>query len=232
MSGRSAPVRLVRCAIMPHPISTPTAAGMIAPFVGITDPTVAPMPQWQSGMMAMWLWMNGIAAMLSSCCRAWSSTATPSIQALIRPPCVPWMTCIADSSSIGALRVRVIRCLPPPRFLRQRPLVVEIGGDHIGRARRRPRRPRRRHQQDVGRGSAAAAGEAAARLVKLHRPAPIAEQPPDDRIDARAAAAGEAPGAHVDAGFVHLLQGRVAHPTNENTGGTLRAMIRDGKERE
>ena len=31
-------------AIMPQPMSTPTAAGMIAPFVGITLPTVAPSP--------------------------------------------------------------------------------------------------------------------------------------------------------------------------------------------
>jgi hypothetical protein len=38
-------LRLVWTAIIPQPISTPTAAGMIAPFVGITLPTVAPMPQ-------------------------------------------------------------------------------------------------------------------------------------------------------------------------------------------
>jgi hypothetical protein len=44
LCGRSLAVRLVRVAIMPQPISTPTAAGMIAPLVGITEPTVAPLP--------------------------------------------------------------------------------------------------------------------------------------------------------------------------------------------
>jgi arginyl-tRNA synthetase len=32
-------------ALIPHPISTPTAAGIIAPWVAITLPTVAPIPQ-------------------------------------------------------------------------------------------------------------------------------------------------------------------------------------------
>ena len=34
----------VRTAIMPQPISTPTAAGMTAPWVASTVPTVAPFP--------------------------------------------------------------------------------------------------------------------------------------------------------------------------------------------
>jgi hypothetical protein len=44
LSGRSPAARLVRTAIIPQPMSTPTAAGMIAPTVGITLPIVAPMP--------------------------------------------------------------------------------------------------------------------------------------------------------------------------------------------
>ena len=44
LSGRSAAVSESRTAPIPHPMSTPTAAGMIAPRVGITEPTVAPMP--------------------------------------------------------------------------------------------------------------------------------------------------------------------------------------------
>src|SRR5574338_265486 len=36
---------------IPHPISTPTAAGIIAVVVGITLPTVAPFPKWTSGMI-------------------------------------------------------------------------------------------------------------------------------------------------------------------------------------
>ena len=50
--GRSAATRLVRAAIMPQPISTPTAAGMMAPRVGTTEPTVAPMPRCTSGIAA------------------------------------------------------------------------------------------------------------------------------------------------------------------------------------
>ena len=38
---------------MPQPISTPTAAGMTAPWVASTVPTVAPFPYWQSGMTAV-----------------------------------------------------------------------------------------------------------------------------------------------------------------------------------
>ena len=42
LSGRWLTCKEVFTAIMPQPISTPTAAGMIAPRVGITLPTVAP----------------------------------------------------------------------------------------------------------------------------------------------------------------------------------------------
>ena len=45
-------VRSSRAAIMPHPMSTPTADGITAPSVGITEPTVAPMPTCASGMSA------------------------------------------------------------------------------------------------------------------------------------------------------------------------------------
>ena len=68
---------------MPQPMSTPTAAGMIAPRVGMTLPTVAPMPQWTSGITATQPWTNGMRAMLLSCARACSSTATPRVQALM-----------------------------------------------------------------------------------------------------------------------------------------------------
>ena len=50
----------VRAAIMPQPMSTPTAAGITAPLVGITEPTVAPMPTWTSGIAATCLNTNGI----------------------------------------------------------------------------------------------------------------------------------------------------------------------------
>ena len=50
--GRSAAANWVRTAIMPQPMSTPTAAGMIAPTVGMTLPTVAPLPRCASGISA------------------------------------------------------------------------------------------------------------------------------------------------------------------------------------
>jgi len=52
--GPSMSVRVnwVRTAAMPQPMSTPTAAGMIAPSVGITDPTVDPLPRCASGISA------------------------------------------------------------------------------------------------------------------------------------------------------------------------------------
>ncbi len=51
-SGSWVAARSVCTATMPQPMSTPTAAGMIAPSVGTTLPTVAPMPKWTSGIAA------------------------------------------------------------------------------------------------------------------------------------------------------------------------------------
>ena len=64
----------VLTAIIPQPMSTPTAAGMIAPRVGITDPTVAPLPRWASGISARCGWMNGIVAVMTACARVFSSS--------------------------------------------------------------------------------------------------------------------------------------------------------------
>ena len=83
-SGRSADVIDVRAAIMPQPMSTPTAAGTIAPRVGITLPTVAPIPRCTSGITATWRWMNGSNAILRSCSLAESSTGTPRVHGLDR----------------------------------------------------------------------------------------------------------------------------------------------------
>ena len=52
LSGNWLAFKVVCTAIMPQPMSTPTAAGMIAPLVGITLPTVAPIPQCTSGIAA------------------------------------------------------------------------------------------------------------------------------------------------------------------------------------
>src|SRR4051794_24485447 len=79
--GRSLTTYGVRTAIIPQPMSTPTAAGMIAPSVGMTDPTVAPLPRWASGISAMCGWMKGIPLAVT----AWSRVLSARIDAqLIR----------------------------------------------------------------------------------------------------------------------------------------------------
>ena len=75
--GRSSARSVVLAAIMPQPMSTPTAAGMMALRVGITEPTVAPMPRCTSGMAAMCLNTMGRRAALASWRLASSSTGTP-----------------------------------------------------------------------------------------------------------------------------------------------------------
>ncbi len=72
-SGRSLALSEVCTAIMPQPMSTPTAAGMIAPCVAITEPTVAPLPTCTSGITARCECTNGMRAMFSSCFFASSS---------------------------------------------------------------------------------------------------------------------------------------------------------------
>ena len=86
LSGRSAALSEVRAAIMPQPISTPTAAGMIAPTVGITLPMVEPLPRCTSGITARWWKMKGRRAVFINCCRAASSTGTPRVHSLIGAP--------------------------------------------------------------------------------------------------------------------------------------------------
>jgi hypothetical protein len=51
-SGKSLASRLVSTAVIPQPMSTPTAAGATAPRMAITDPTVAPFPACTSGITA------------------------------------------------------------------------------------------------------------------------------------------------------------------------------------
>ena len=71
-------------------MSTPTAAGMIAPTVGMTLPTVAPMPQCTSGIAATQRWMKGMRATFSSWRNAASSIVTPRVQRLIGTPPSGW----------------------------------------------------------------------------------------------------------------------------------------------
>jgi hypothetical protein len=85
-SGRSLARRLVCTAIIPQPMSTPTAAGITAPTVGITLPTVAPIPKCTSGIATTQPWMNGRLAALVSCARASASNGTPRVHAFTGTP--------------------------------------------------------------------------------------------------------------------------------------------------
>ena len=75
--------RLIR-ALLAYVLPRPGVfrAGMIAARVGITEPTVAPMPTCTSGMAATCLNTNGICAALRSCSRALLSTGTPRVHIL------------------------------------------------------------------------------------------------------------------------------------------------------
>ena len=82
--GRS--VRSVSAAIIPQPMSTPTADGMTAPTVGMTEPMVAPMPTWASGMRATWPATNGSLARAAPA-RSWTPRGpTPGTP----PRCRSW----------------------------------------------------------------------------------------------------------------------------------------------
>jgi hypothetical protein len=91
LSGRSAAPRVVLQAIIPQPMSTPTAAGMMARRVGITEPTVAPMPKCTSGIAAMCLNTTGRRAAFCSWRFASSSTGTPRVHILTGTP--PGVSC-------------------------------------------------------------------------------------------------------------------------------------------
>ncbi len=97
-------------AIIPQPMSTPTAAGMIAPTVGMTLPTVAPIPQCTSGITATHWWMNGIRATLRELRGAAASNGTPRVHALIGTPPSGWT---ADERSVDWRLARLVDgCAP------------------------------------------------------------------------------------------------------------------------
>src|SRR6266571_6720718 len=91
LSGSCSAVSERRTAFMPQPISTPTAAGMIAPRVGMTEPTVAPIPACTSGIAATCRNTIGSCATFASCCRAWASRSSVNTLTGTRPPS---MTCL------------------------------------------------------------------------------------------------------------------------------------------
>jgi hypothetical protein len=75
--------RAVQVGEMPQPMSTPTAAGMIAPTVGITLPTVAPLPRCASGINARCGRTNGMDAVRWAWARVWSSRIDAKFASLL-----------------------------------------------------------------------------------------------------------------------------------------------------
>lgn len=137
----------VRTAIMPQPMSTPTAAGMIARSVGMTEPTVAPRPRWASGISATCGWMNGILAVVSACCRVLSSSSEAQLKS--RLLIFSMMKSFAEHTNAASVRDRrrivksVVgqavfscrRCSPRTRSGR----FVHSRSGQLGSAKRAPR---------------------------------------------------------------------------------------------
>src|SRR5262245_16656277 len=141
-SGRSLAVSDVRAAIMPQPMSTPTAAGMIAPTVAMTLPTVAPLPWCTSGIPATHLWMNGSEAMRCSWARASASNGTPLVHDLMGAPPGTWVTSYGRSvaavvvASVGSVVMEEPFSTRRAGARRRRDLVESPGPRHC-QARRR-----------------------------------------------------------------------------------------------
>src|SRR5450432_2469033 len=82
-SGRSVARRLVSMAAMPQPMSTPTAAGAIAPRIAMTEPTVAPRPACTSAMTATWCATHGRPATFLSWPITFESTSSRGAQIMM-----------------------------------------------------------------------------------------------------------------------------------------------------
>ena len=78
-SGSRPASRVSRAAAIPQPMSTPTAAGISARRVGITDPMVAPMPTCTSGIAATCPTTTGSRDTAASCSIDWRSTSSVKI---------------------------------------------------------------------------------------------------------------------------------------------------------
>lgn len=75
-------VNTVRAAIIPHPMSTPTAAGITASRVGITVPTADPFPKCASGINATCGCTKGIDAVCFACSIVLSSISEAKFSSL------------------------------------------------------------------------------------------------------------------------------------------------------
>ena len=115
---------------MPQPMSTPTAAGITAPLVGITEPTVAPMPTWASGMRATWPSTIGRRAVFSawrmvpgSMSLAQEMSLSLMLVGMSPPPCCRWLVVwpAGVEPASRAWRARILAVGRRPRGLRSMP---------------------------------------------------------------------------------------------------------------
>jgi hypothetical protein len=84
LSGRSAAVRSVSVAIMPQPMSTPIAYGMMAPAVGMTAPIGGPKPVCASGISATCEGTQASDAARAASSSVLSSTSLPQDSTFLR----------------------------------------------------------------------------------------------------------------------------------------------------
>ena len=125
VSGSWSSVTSSSAATMPQPMSTPTAAGITAPLVGITDPTVAPMPTWASGMRATWPSTIGSRAVFSawrmvpgSMSLAQEMSLSLTLVGMSPPPCCCWCGVAGGSRTRASiLGHRAMRCQRRTRTL-------------------------------------------------------------------------------------------------------------------
>src|SRR5260221_5246401 len=107
---------------------------MTAPWVGITLPTVAPIPMCTSGMAATCPWMIGRLATFSSCLRACGSRSGVHTFTGTRPPV---MTC-AMGMSVERVEIpeEAARGLLRPRLVHARLRRVGLEEEIVGRSER------------------------------------------------------------------------------------------------
>src|SRR5258705_7998727 len=115
-------------------MSTPTAAGLTAPFIAITLPTVAPLPKCTSGIAATWWKTQGRAEMFFSCSSATPSICAGSVQARMSA-LRPWIRCMAldqcRSDAGGVTLALLVRFILRPRPEEAPQAVALAARDHV-----------------------------------------------------------------------------------------------------
>src|SRR5258708_10758724 len=134
---------------------------MIAPFVGITLPTVAPIPACTSGIAATWPWMIGKRATFSSCRRASGSRSGVHTFTGTRPVVISWAIGIASIERIE-LPEQTARGFLRSCLVHARLRAVRLAEEIV--------RARERHGAERGRPQVAERGALADQVARLTAP--------------------------------------------------------------